>query len=46
MTGPVLTYLGETKLELGPAEGMEGHPWRRAEADGAGAGDRKPATPT
>ncbi|WCR10664.1 enoyl-CoA hydratase/isomerase family protein [Paracoccus stylophorae] len=34
MTGPVLTYLGETKLELGPAEGMEGHPWRRAEADG------------
>ncbi len=33
MTGPVLKYLGETKLELGPAT-KEAHPWRRGEADG------------
>ncbi|SHI98196.1 3-hydroxyacyl-CoA dehydrogenase NAD-binding domain-containing protein [Wenxinia saemankumensis] len=34
MTRPVLDHLGATKLELGPAAGAEGHPWRRAEADG------------
>ena len=34
MTGPVLKHLGETRLELGPAEDVHGHPWRRAEADG------------
>lgn len=33
MTGPVLKYLGETKLELGPAT-KEAHPWRRGESDG------------
>ena len=34
MSKPVLSYLGETKLALGPAENVEGHPWRRAEPDG------------
>lgn len=34
MSKPVLSYLGETKLALGPAENVAGHPWRRAEADG------------
>ena len=34
MSKPVLSYFGETKLALGPAENVEGHPWRRAEADG------------
>ncbi|QYX56885.1 enoyl-CoA hydratase/isomerase family protein [Roseovarius sp. SCSIO 43702] len=34
MTGPVLEYLGETKLELGPAEESKAKPWRRGEADG------------
>jgi len=34
MAGPVLTHLGETKLELRPVEDVAGHPWRRGEADG------------
>ena len=34
MSKPVLSYLGETKLALGPAGSAEGHPWRKAEADG------------
>ena len=34
MSKPVLSYLGETKLALGPVENVEGHPWRGAEADG------------
>ena len=34
MTGPVIDFLGETKLELGPAEDSEGRPWRRGQADG------------
>lgn len=34
MTGPVLSFLGETRRELGPAAAAEGHPWRHGEADG------------
>lgn len=33
MIGPVLQYLGETKLELGPAT-EPSHPWRRGEEEG------------
>ncbi len=34
MTGPVLSFLGETHCELGPAADASGHPWRHGEADG------------
>lgn len=34
MTRPVLSFLGDTKLELGPCEAAGSHPWRRGEADG------------
>jgi 3-hydroxyacyl-CoA dehydrogenase / enoyl-CoA hydratase / 3-hydroxybutyryl-CoA epimerase len=34
MTRPVLSFLGEARLELGPVESAGTHPWRRGEADG------------
>lgn len=34
MSRPVLSHLGETKLELGPVEEVQAHPWRRGQANG------------